>query len=168
MFKSIDQFIDTWQHEIQFTHNVLAGLTDESLSQEVDPGGRTLGRLGWHLTQTMPEMLHRTGLVGVEGPDEAEMPPAAAAAITASYDAAAQSLLDQVKTNWTDATLNEVDEMYGEKWKKSDTLMVLVMHQAHHRGQMTVLMRQAGLRVPSFYGPAREDWAQWGMPVPTV
>ena len=70
MFTSIDQFIDTWKNEIQFTHNVLAGLTDESLSQEVDPGGRTLGRLVWHITQTMPEMLHRTGLVGVEGPDD--------------------------------------------------------------------------------------------------
>ena len=33
---------------------------------------------------------------------------------------------------------------------------------------MTVLMRQAGLRVPGFYGPVREDWAQWGMEVPTV
>ena len=132
MFKSIDQFIVTWQHEIQYTHNVLAGLTDESLSQEVVPGGRTLGRLGWHLTQTMPEMLHRTGLVGVEGPAETEMPPTVAVTITERYDAAAQSLLDQVKKNWTDDTLNEVDEMYGEKWKKTETLAVLVMHQAHH------------------------------------
>jgi uncharacterized damage-inducible protein DinB len=167
MFTSIDQFIATWKNEIQFTHNVLAALTDESLSQEVDPGGRTLGRIGWHLTQTMPEMMHRTGLHN-EGPEETESPPTVAATITESYDAAAQSLLDEVRKTWTDSTLNEVDEMYGEKWKKSETLMVLIMHQAHHRGQMTVLMRQAGLRVPSFYGPAREDWAQWGMPLPTV
>jgi len=40
---------------------------------------------------------------------------------------------------------------------------MIVNHQAHHRGQMAVLIRQAGLRVPDVYGPAREDWAQWGM-----
>jgi hypothetical protein len=25
-------------------------------------------------------------------------------------------------------------------------------------------MRQAGLKVPGIYGPAREDWASMGMP----
>jgi uncharacterized damage-inducible protein DinB len=29
---------------------------------------------------------------------------------------------------------------------------------------MTVLMRQAGLRVPGIYGPAKEDWASMNMP----
>jgi uncharacterized damage-inducible protein DinB len=33
---------------------------------------------------------------------------------------------------------------------------------------MTVLMRQAGLRVPGMYGPAQEDWAQWNMRPPIV
>jgi len=33
---------------------------------------------------------------------------------------------------------------------------------------MTVLMRQAGLRVPGVYGPAHEDWAGMGMEPPEV
>ncbi len=167
MFTSVAEFLDTWKHEAKWTHNVLAGLTDESLAQAVEPEGRTLGRIGWHLTQTMPEMMTRTGLK-VEGPSEHEPPPASAATIVAAYDAAATSLGDQVGKKWNDEKLHEVDEMYGEKWKKGETLTVLVLHQVHHRGQMTVLMRQAGLRVPSFYGPAREDWAQWGMPAPAI
>jgi hypothetical protein len=28
---------------------------------------------------------------------------------------------------------------------------------------MTVLMRQAGLKVPGVYGPSREEWSQFGM-----
>lgn len=167
MFTSVAEFIDTWNHEKEFTHKVLAGLTDESLSQAVEPAGRTLGRIGWHLTQSMSEIMNRTGL-HVGGPEESEAPPASASTIVDSYDVSAQSLQDEVQKTWTDDKLHEVDEMYGEKWKKGETLMVLVMHQAHHRGQMTVLMRQAGLRVPSFYGPAREDWATWGMPEPAV
>ena len=34
--------------------------------------------------------------------------------------------------------------------------MTLINHQNHHRGQMTVLMRQAGLTVPGVYGPAKK------------
>jgi uncharacterized damage-inducible protein DinB len=37
-------------------------------------------------------------------------------------------------------------------------------HEIHHRGQMTVLMRQAGLKVPGVYGPSREEWTAYGMP----
>ena len=48
------------------------------------------------------------------------------------------------------------------------TLQVLVVHQAHHRGQMTVLMRQAGLEVPGVYGPSRQEWAAYGMQPPAV
>jgi uncharacterized damage-inducible protein DinB len=33
---------------------------------------------------------------------------------------------------------------------------------------MTVLMRQAGLAVPGMYGPAREDWAKYGMAAPAI
>jgi uncharacterized damage-inducible protein DinB len=33
---------------------------------------------------------------------------------------------------------------------------------------MTVLMRQAGIRVPGLYGPAKEDWAAFGQEEPPV
>ena len=81
---------------------------------------------------------------------------------------AARSLADQVRANWTDATLLESDGMYGETWQRGMTALILVLHQAHHRGQMTVLMRQAGLKVPGVYGPAMEDWAVFGMTAPAI
>lgn len=33
---------------------------------------------------------------------------------------------------------------------------------------MTVLMRQAGLTVPGIYGPAKEEWATFGMEAPKM
>jgi len=33
---------------------------------------------------------------------------------------------------------------------------------------MTVLMRQAGLDVPGVYGPARQEWAAYGVPPPEL
>ena len=36
-------------------------------------------------------------------------------------------------------------------------VLVMLHHEIHHRGQMTVLMRQAGLPVPGVYGPAKDE-----------
>jgi uncharacterized damage-inducible protein DinB len=163
MISKISTFADTWKYESESTLKILSRLTDASLAQAVGPGGRTLGRLAWHLVETMPEMLQRTGL-RVEGPEMGSRIPSSAEEIRAAYEAASASVLEQVTSNWTDETLDVEDDMYGMRWTRGVTLGALVGHQTHHRGQMTVLMRQAGLRVPGIYGPAREEWAELGMP----
>jgi uncharacterized damage-inducible protein DinB len=142
-------------------------LTDASLQKEVGPGARTLGRLGWHLVTSVAEMMERTGLdIGGVRPDS--RPPAHAAEIVAAWEDAAASLDEQVRLHWSDAHLETEDDMYGERWKRGFTLLVLLLHQAHHRGQMTVLMRQAGLPVPGVHGPSREEWQAFGMQPPEV
>src|SRR5215831_303194 len=167
MITRITDFEYHWTQEFDKTQKILKHMTDRSLSQAVAPGGRTLGRLAWHITTTIPEMMSRTGLA-VAGPSHDASVPTTVKAISEAYNKAALSLLDQVKSQWNDATLETKDEMYGQVWKRGFTLEALIFHQIHHRGQMTVLMRQAGLKVPGIYGPAREEWALWGQPEPKV
>ncbi|WHY79972.1 DinB family protein [Neobacillus sp. WH10] len=57
------------------------------------------------------------------------------------------------------ASLTEEVNVFGRTMTKGDTLLLLVRHIIHHRWQMTVFMRQAGVRVPGIYGPTREEWA---------
>lgn len=167
MYVTIKQFMDDWTFESAGTQKLFDVLTDASLSQEVYPGGRSIGRLAWHIAQTVPEMMGRTGL-HVEGIGEHDPVPASAAAIASGYRAAAASLAEQIAKHWTDATLVETDDMYGERWSRGSTLSALVRHQTHHRGQLTVLMRQAGLSMHGMYGPAKEDWAKMGMEPPPI
>lgn len=165
MYRSIDDFERDWVEETGFTLGIFRNLTDESLGQRVSAQGRTLGRLAWHIAETIPEMMGLAGLKGLEGPEHGSETPASAAKIVAAYEAAARSLADAVRSQWSDDELPEDVPMYGgEMWTRGNTLSALVRHQAHHRGQMTVLMRQAGLRVPGCYGPAAEEWEQMGMP----
>jgi uncharacterized damage-inducible protein DinB len=112
-------------------------------------------------------MAVRTGLA-VEGPQETDGVPERAGDIKAAYDKAASSLLDSVVGNWKDETLLIEDEMYGQKWKRGFTLKVLIDHEIHHRGQMTVLMRKAGLTIPGIYGPSKEEWKKFGMKEPEI
>lgn len=167
MITSIEQFLISWKYESGSTRKVFAELTDESLNRELVGKQRTLGRLAWHITQTIPEMLGKTGLKP-DGPAENEPVPATADEIRKAYDAAASSVLEQVSKNWNDDSLQIEDEMYGEKWKRGNTLSALLNHQIHHRGQMTIMMRLAGLKVPGVYGPSREEWAQFGMKEPEI
>ena len=166
MFRRVADFLKAWERESASTLKVLRALTDGSLAQAVTGDDRTLGRLAWHIATTPGEMMERTGLA-VAGPAHDSPPPASAEAIVAGYEAAARAVRDGVAA-WTDASLEVEDEMYGERWPRGLTLQALVAHQAHHRGQMTVLMRQAGLKVPGVYGPSREEWTAFGMQPPSV
>ena len=163
MLRKIEDFQKDWAYEADATGKILAALTDESLSQKVTPDGRNLGFLAWHLTQTLGEMLGHVGLK-IDAPGHGQECPTSAAEIAAAYEKGAKSVADEVGKNWTDETLLQTDSMYGDTWARGVTLFALIAHQAHHRGQMTVLMRQAGLRVPGVYGPAKEDWAAMGAP----
>jgi uncharacterized damage-inducible protein DinB len=166
MFRRVADFQKAWEQEKASTLKVLGAMTDASLSQAVTSDGRTLGRLAWHVATTLGEMMERTGLK-IGGPSHEAPPPPSAAAIVATYGEAARAVAEGVAA-WSDATLEVEDEMYGERWPRGLTLQALVVHQAHHRGQMTVLMRQAGLKVPGVYGPAREEWTAYGMQPPAV
>jgi uncharacterized damage-inducible protein DinB len=162
MFRRIEDFAAQWPAERDATLRNLRNLTDESLATPVAPGGRTLGFLGWHLAVTFAEMLGKAGLEP-HGPEPSDPVPSRAADIAAAYEKASASVLDQVTTRWTDDMLEDMLPMYGETWPRGMVLEALIRHEAHHRGQMTVLMRQAGVPVAGAYGPSREEWAQWGM-----
>jgi uncharacterized damage-inducible protein DinB len=164
MFRRIVDFEEAWTRETDATRKVLGACTDASLDRMVAPGGRSLGRLAWHLVLTLPEMMGQAGLE-VSGPaEDASVPPLAVIADT--YATCADAVREAVARRWTDALLEERIPMYGEAWRRGDVLVALILHQAHHRGQMTVLMRQAGLRVPGVYGPAAEEWTAMGLNAP--
>lgn len=46
--------------------------------------------------------------------------------------------------------------------------MGLIKHIIHHRGQVTVLMRQAGIEPFGVYDPTKERWVGVGVENPPV
>ncbi|MED0678478.1 DinB family protein [Aneurinibacillus thermoaerophilus] len=142
-------------------------LTDKSLAQEVTAQDRTLGRIAWHIVLTIHEMMTHAGL-SFDAPSDDTKVPVTAKEIADGYRQASKAFVTALKEQWTDEGLQEDVNMYGQIWKKSFVLAVLIQHQVHHRGQMTVLMRQAGLRVPGVFGPAREEWSAMGVAEPPV
>jgi uncharacterized damage-inducible protein DinB len=162
MYNSVNSFISDWKYESGATLKLLNILTDESLKQKIWVDGRTLGFLAWHITLSIGEMMTKIGLNPDCPPEDAIMPPKAID-IKNAYEIASASLITELESKLKDEMLNDEIMAYGQKFTKCQMLKMLNGHQIHHRGQMTVLMRQAGLKVPGIYGPSKEEWAAFGM-----
>jgi uncharacterized damage-inducible protein DinB len=163
MFRTIADFETVWNKEREATLRIFRLLSDKTYHQKPHDSVRDPATLAGHITHTIGEMLARTG-IQVEGfTDEADN-TWTVAELVSEYEKQAASALQQIKQHWTDALLSDMHDMYGEQWSKAQVLQVLVMHQIHHRGQLTVVMRLLELPVTGIFGPAREEWALMGMP----
>lgn len=173
MFRTIEDFSRAWTYERAKTLGVIAAIPNAKLATPTGDAHRNLGQLAWHLVESCVELPGHLGLKP-QGPPLNEdgfiADPVASKTdkIHASYAMASASVAEKVAKHWRDADLLKEEPIYGETWKRGYALYILVTHQAHHRGQMTVLMRQAGLTVPEVYGPTKEQWAGYGKPVPVV
>ena len=156
MFRRVEDFQETWKAESKSTLRVFTALTDASLAQSVGPQGYTLGSLAGHITGSIAAIPAHAGLLPM--PEKA-LAPATVTAIIASYEHNAKQLADAVAEKWNDAQLGEEVPMFGRTFRRGAVLAIVISHQAHHRAQMTVLMRQAGLKVPGVYGPSEDDVA---------
>jgi uncharacterized damage-inducible protein DinB len=168
MFSTIQQFIEEWNQEAASTQKVLDALTDESLQQRVSQeDDRTLGSIAWHIVTSTPGMLIEFG-VNMEAVGNATNVPTSAMEIAETFRRVSADTSDAVRQQWTDQSLGEMKNVYGRDMLKSVTLSMLVKHIIHHRAQLTILMRQAGVKVPGVYGPSREEWSQLGVDSSTL
>jgi uncharacterized damage-inducible protein DinB len=164
MYRKIEDFQRIWGYEASETSRLFKDLTDESLNQKVSVGGRSLGFLAWHIVTTIEEFFGSAGIKIESVKPETEVPKSVSEIISA-FEKAVSALNEELPKHWKDENLADEIPMYGETWTKGFTLTCFLMHAAHHRGQITVLMRQAGLKVHGVYGPSREEWTEIGMEV---
>lgn len=167
MYTTIADILKEWNREVMLTEKVFERLTDESLNQKVYPEGRTLGRIAWHITTSIPEYLTEFGLkVGLV--ENGEDVPTSAEVIKVTLRDVCEKAAIALEQQWTDESLKMVQNAFGRQETNASIFMGLVKHIVHHRGQMTVLLRQAGIKPFGVYGPPKEDWIHLGVENPPV
>ncbi|MCH5585770.1 DinB family protein [Shimazuella sp. AN120528] len=159
MFVTIKQFQTEFIEHATNTQNLFNALTDESLDQRITEDHRSLGELALHIIASY----NFIGLLGLSTPtfelDEARL---SAEYIQAEYNKMINAVLRAVVTEWKDKTLKKKVSIMGDELQNGAALRFIINHSIHHCGQMTVLMRQAGLRIPGLYGPTSDDWVEQG------
>ncbi|MGO4544988.1 DinB family protein [Paenibacillus sp. 2TAB23] len=161
MDMTLESIVREWVREADLTSRVLLVLTDEALRQRIVDDRRTLGELAWHLV-TSVDYMRALGL-DFNGVNEEDAASYSAAGIAGEYQRISAAMVEAIQMQWTDRNLYEKQVIAGEEWRNGESIRYSILHQAHHRGQMTVLMRQAGLVPPGLYGPTYETWTDKGM-----
>jgi len=165
MFRKLSDFLEAYKQLTEGTISILESLPENGLGHMPIEGCRSMSQLAWHIVTTIPEMMSQTGL-GIGSVDPHSTPPDSKEDILTAYQSVSSELLKEIGTKWDDQTLDQEDNLYGENWKRSFTLTALIHHEIHHRGQMTILLRQANCAVPGMYGPSKEEWTKYGMEEP--
>jgi len=157
-------FLALWQTESAVTRRVLEALRDEMLDDPVLPGGRSPRQLAWHLVTAVGDIARRAGFP-IGGPSRHDPAPGRVGEIVEAYRTAAADLAEAM-TGAAPECLDETVDVYGETWSVRSTLHVLLAHEIHHRGQLALALRAAGLAVPAIYGPSADDPGRgWTPPV---
>ena len=155
MYRKTEDFTQEWQEVSDGTLAVLQAMTDEKLDQAIAENHNTLGWLGWHITTAAGYFGPLIGL-DLDLNLDYSYKPKAAAEIFGAYDNVREQIKKAVM-KMSDEQLLETVDNHGQQTPRGKLLRKMIEHEIHHRGQMTVLLRQAGLKVPGIMGPTAED-----------
>lgn len=147
-----------WDHENASTIKVLKAIPNAHITLKPHPRGWKLRDLAWHLVTS--ERWFCTGPLGITapGPDPApkDRPPNSGAAMAAAREASHAALASAVREKGA-AWLDQEVDMYGTRMSREEVLRLMLRHEAHHRGQLSVFLRLAGAKVPGVYGPSADE-----------
>ncbi|MDY0396189.1 DinB family protein [Virgibacillus halophilus] len=156
MYRTVTDFLSDWDEAAKGTTQALQAFRDEKLDQAIVEGHNTLRWLGWHLATSPAFFAGLTGL-DVEAAKQEENVPGESEKMVAAYKKIADDIHHEAEKKLTDEKMAETVEAFGQQVPRGAILRKLIDHQTHHRGQITVLLRQAGLHVPGVMGPTKED-----------
>jgi uncharacterized damage-inducible protein DinB len=158
----IHSLLQELEHEAQTTRRVLERVPQEHLAWKPHPKPYSLGQLALHIAQ-LPGMVAELSMQSPAAPPafvqeearrSADLVPALDQAV-----AKAQSLLggldDQAAMDTWRLVVGDRELMAMPRVALLRAIML--NHWYHHRGQLTVYLRQLNVPVPSVYGPSADE-----------
>jgi uncharacterized damage-inducible protein DinB len=151
------------EQESATTRRVLERIPNDRLAWKPHPKSMTIGHLAMHIAVT-PAFITGWALQdSVEAVGGApEMQPGSTAEILAAHDDSIGKARAAL-TSLGDAGLQRDWSMTAQgatlfTWSKTELVRAYAMnHLYHHRGQLSVYLRQLDVPVPSIYGPSADE-----------
>lgn len=158
MYRKSEDFLQDWKATSAGTLSVMKAVTDDKMNTAIIEGHNSLGWLSWHLLSVAGVFGRFAGLQ-IPSVERGTPVPASMAEIVGKYEAVIEAYVQEAG-KLTDEDMTEEINGFSGKTERGKFLRKLIDHEIHHRGQMTVLLRQAGLQVPGVLGPTREMQAK--------
>ncbi len=159
-----DSMLQELEVEAQTTRRVLERVPDDRLSWRPHPKSRTLGQLALHIAMlpgivaelvASPSPTQAPNFADPPGPDRAsELVPALDRSITAAKKTLAR-LDDAAFTATWRLVLGDRELLALPRAVVLRSIML--NHWYHHRGQLTVYLRELDVPIPAIYGPSADE-----------
>ena len=158
----IDSLLQELEREAQTTRRVLERVPD-NLDWRPHPKARSLGQLAMHVAM-IPGALAElaTSPSPAQSPNFTDPPLESASQLVAILDESVAKA-KKILTGIEDATLFETWRMMqGEREvfavpRLGILRSIMLNHWYHHRGQLSVYLRELDVSIPSIYGPSADE-----------
>jgi uncharacterized damage-inducible protein DinB len=156
-----------YDQEIKNTHRILEVVPDGKFGWKPHEKSMSLGRLASHVAE-LPNFL--TTIIQTE---EMELTTAGLKPFSPTTRAEMLAGFEKRATEARQAIANASDEHLAKLWKltfkgqevfggvRNLLLQTTIAHQVHHRGQLTVYLRQNDVIFPGVYGPSADEMAAY-------
>jgi len=158
----IEALLPEFDIEMAKTRRLLERIPGDRLGWKPHGKSRSLGELSTHLTELARWGTRARGESFQVGSEKAPEMKSAADFI-ARFDAnvaGSRAALAQIPADTLDAAyrvLKPDGSLFFEGTRRSILRGVLMNHSIHHRGQLTVYLRENDVPLPSIYGPSADE-----------
>ena len=162
MSRMIDALLQELDQEAQTTRRVLERVPADKLAWKPHDKSMSLGQLALHVATCPGNIAEISQISPFEAPSFIQEPAQSAAELVPALDRSVARAKEILRT-LDDADLGKVWRVTaGGKEVMAVTMggvlrSIMLNHWYHHRGQLSVYLRQVGALVPSIYGPSADE-----------
>lgn len=153
-------FLRIWDREAKTTAKVFRAFPLESLGVKPHERSRSIRDLAWQcvIDERVIEKII-DGFGDLRNVPPSPPPPETMEEIAAAYETAHREASEKMRLPKTEFSKTVTVTMRGGsiQLEQAETLWGNLLDQVHHRGQLTVYLRQAGGKVPAIYGPSGDE-----------
>ena len=158
----VDSILMEIDQEAQTTKRILDRIPEDKLTWKPHPKSFSLGQLALHIASVPGSVAAAAVPDSMEAPNFSQPEPKSRQEVLDTFSKSLESAKDALK-KMDDARLMSMWSLT----KNGKVLMsvprigfirsILMNHNYHHRGQLSVYLRMLGVPVPSIYGPSADE-----------
>jgi uncharacterized damage-inducible protein DinB len=162
MSRMIDALLQELEMEAQTTRRVLERVPADKLAWKPHDRSMSLGQLALHIATCPGSIAEISQQPSVEAPSFEQPPAKSAAELVPALDQSV-ARAKEILRSMDDADLGRIWRVTaGGKEVMAVPVgamlrSIMLNHWYHHRGQLSVYLRQVGAKVPSIYGPSADE-----------
>lgn len=153
-------FLRIWDREAKTTARVFRAFPEDNLSVKPHERSRSIRDLAWQcvIDEGVIEKII-DGFSDLRNVPPNSPPPETMTEIADAYEAAHVKAAGKMRQPQTEFSKTVTVTMRGGsiELEQAETLWGNLLDQVHHRGQLTIYLRQAGGKVPAIYGPSDDE-----------